>query len=97
MWPHGNIFSTKGHILFIFFWICGHSMFTVWPVMNRKVRKHVTLPGQLSEILEAAAALDGRSLSDLLTELGRDYAKTHGLIKPPTAEDIAALKKRGTK
>lgn len=65
--------------------------------MSRKKRIHVSLPGPISDALEALAALEGRAVSDVLEELSRKRLTDLGALPAVSAEAIAAEVKKKTK
>lgn len=56
----------------------------------KKVPVHVTLPHPLAAALKAYAELEGRAVSDVLEELGRNLLREKNAIKEPTGQEILA-------
>ena len=78
-----------GHTLSFFLFTWGHNAAT-FGAMSKKRRVHITLPGPISDGLEALARLEGRSVSDILEELSRNELKGRGFAPKITGEEIAA-------
>lgn len=93
-WPYVHIFFSFVTILRILFWIYVQNRF-LFRAMSKKTRVHVTLPGPISNGLEALASLEGRSVSDIVEELSRKRLTEVGALPTITAEDIATeIRKR---
>lgn len=94
VWPYVHIFFLLVTLLRFFFWIYGQNRF-LSAAMSKKTRVHVTLPGPISDALEALAVLEGRSVSDILEELSRKRLTDLGALAPVSGDAIAAeVKKR---
>lgn len=53
-----------------------------------KRRVHLTIPPQLWDALEALAAYEGRTTSEVVEDIIRQHLKSEGLLKPPTPEQL---------
>jgi hypothetical protein len=62
-----------------------------------KRRIHITIANPLADALEALAGLEGRTISELIDDIGRQHLRAQGYEPRITSDDISTvLTKRGS-
>ncbi len=79
---------------------CGHRVPTNADMIKAKGKRriHITIANPLADALEVLAALEGRSISEVIDDVARQHLRSRGYEPVITPEDIATeLVKRGKK